>query len=78
MPDFGCDHCGHSRELHLKKHRFGRGCMVCGCIDRPCVTIAWKWGKWTFGFWIDLKNKTYFGIDSGPLEVAWRAAGYRP
>jgi hypothetical protein len=41
-------------------------------------TWAWKWGKWTVGFWIDLKNNTYFGIDAGPLEITWRAPGYRP
>lgn len=40
--------------------------------------VAWKWGKWTFGFWIDLKNQTYFGIDIGPLEIAWHGAAYRP
>lgn len=40
--------------------------------------LAWKWGKWTFGFWTDMTNRTYFGIDIGPLEIVWRAEGYRP
>lgn len=40
--------------------------------------ISWKWGKWTFGFWVDLDNHTLFGIDFGPLEICWRTSGYRP
>jgi hypothetical protein len=40
--------------------------------------VSWKWGKWTFGFWVDRENKTRLGIDVGPLEVVWRAEGYRP
>lgn len=40
--------------------------------------VAWRWGKWTFGFWIDPRNKTLFGIDVGPLEIAWHQEGYRP
>lgn len=40
--------------------------------------VGWKWGKWTFGFWTDPKNKTWFGIDVGPLEIVWRMEGYRP
>ena len=39
--------------------------------------IAWKWRKWTFGFWTDPKNWTFFGIDIGPLEIVWRYEGYR-
>ncbi len=44
-------------------------------IKRPHV--AWKWRKWTFGFWTDPSNWTAFGIDVGPLEVVWRYEGYR-
>lgn len=40
--------------------------------------IAWIWSKWTFGFWHDKKNYTFFGIDIGPLEIVWRYNGYRP
>lgn len=40
--------------------------------------VAVKWGKWTFGFWVDPSNKTWFGIDLGPLEIVWRMEGYRP
>lgn len=40
--------------------------------------IDWKWHKWTFGFWHDYKNHTFFGIDVGPLEIVWRYDGYRP
>jgi hypothetical protein len=40
--------------------------------------VSWKWGKWTFGFWIDPNNHTYFGIDFGPLEIVWHSEGYRP
>jgi hypothetical protein len=40
--------------------------------------IAWKWGKWTIGFWTDAKNHTFFGIDIFPLEIVWRYEGYRP
>lgn len=40
--------------------------------------VAWKWSKWTFGFWWDRDNKTLFGVDVGPLEVVWRYEGYRP
>jgi hypothetical protein len=39
--------------------------------------IAWKWGKWTIGFWTDYKNHTLFGIDIFPLEIVWRFEGYR-
>lgn len=39
--------------------------------------IAWKWRKWTFGFWTDPSNWTAFGIDIGPLEIVWRYEGYR-
>jgi hypothetical protein len=38
---------------------------------------AWKWRKWTFGFWTDPSNWTAFGIDIGPLEIVWRYEGYR-
>lgn len=41
-------------------------------------TLGWKWLKWTFGFWIDPANHTYFGIDVGPLEIVWHSQGYRP
>lgn len=40
--------------------------------------IGWKWLKWTFGFWVDPKNNTIFGIDFGPLEIVWHSEGYRP
>lgn len=40
--------------------------------------VSWKWLKWTFGFWIDPKNHTIFGIDFGPLEIVWHSEGYRP
>ena len=40
--------------------------------------VNWRWLKWTFGFWIDPKNHTYFGIDIGPLEIVWHSEGYRP
>lgn len=40
--------------------------------------IGWKWLKWTFGFWSDPSNCTFFGIDIGPLEIVWRLPGYRP
>ena len=40
--------------------------------------IAWKWGKWTIGFWTDKANHTFFGIDILPLEIVWRYEGYRP
>lgn len=40
-------------------------------------TLGWKWGKWTFGCWTDPGNRTFFGIDLGPLEVIWRYPGYR-
>ena len=40
--------------------------------------IAWKWGKWTVGFWTDAANHTFFGIDLLPLEIVWRYGGYRP
>jgi hypothetical protein len=40
--------------------------------------IGWKWLKWTFGFWSDPDNCTFFGIDFGPLEIVWRLPGYRP
>lgn len=40
--------------------------------------VGWKWLKWTFGFWSDPDNYTFFGIDFGPLEVVWRWPGYRP
>lgn len=40
--------------------------------------VGWKWGKWTFGFWTDSLNFTFFGIDIGPLEIVWRYIGYRP
>ena len=39
--------------------------------------VAWKWDKWTFGFWRDVKNWTAFGIDFRPLEIVWRYEGYR-
>jgi hypothetical protein len=39
--------------------------------------VAWKWRKWTFGFWTDPANWTAFGIDVGPLEIVWRYEGYR-
>lgn len=39
---------------------------------------AWKWRKWTIGFWTDPENKTLFGIDIGPLEIVWRYKGYKP
>ena len=39
--------------------------------------VAWKWRKWTFGFWTDPENWTAFGIDIGPLEIVWRYEGYR-
>lgn len=38
--------------------------------------IKWKWLKWTFGFWRDVENHTFFGIDIGPLEIVWRYEGY--
>lgn len=37
--------------------------------------VAWKWRKWTFGFWTDPSNWTRFGIDFGPLEIVWRRPG---
>lgn len=40
--------------------------------------LGWKWLKWTFGFWCDPANRTWFGIDFGPLEIVWRMEGYRP
>lgn len=40
--------------------------------------MAWKWRKWTIGFWTDPDNRTAFGLDIGPLEVCWRYPGYRP
>lgn len=40
--------------------------------------VGWKWGKWTVGIWRDMANRTRFGIDVLPLEIVWRAAGYRP
>jgi hypothetical protein len=40
--------------------------------------VAWKWWKWTFGFWHDAENHTFIGIDIGPLEIVWRYEGYRP
>lgn len=40
--------------------------------------VAWRWGKWTFGFWVDRANHTLLGVDVGPLEVVWRTEGYRP
>lgn len=40
--------------------------------------VAWKWGKWTFGFWHDADNLTFLGFDFGPLEIVWRYEGYRP
>lgn len=39
--------------------------------------FGWKWLKWTFGVWSDPSNRTYFGIDFGPLEIVWRMPGYR-
>jgi len=39
--------------------------------------IAWKWRKWTIGFWTDPGNWTAFGIDIFPLEIVWRYEGYR-
>jgi hypothetical protein len=26
--------------------------------------VAWKWWKWTFGFWHDAENHTFIGIDA--------------
>ena len=59
-----------------------------GCTRNPVGTkvklksvkpdIAWKWGKWTIGFWTDKANHTFFGIDILPLEIVWRYEGYRP
>jgi hypothetical protein len=43
-----------------------------------CPDVAWRWLKWTFGFWSDPANATLFGIDFGPLEIVWRLPGYRP
>lgn len=40
--------------------------------------VNWRWLKFTFGVWRDMKNHTRFGIDVGPLEIVWRAPGYRP
>lgn len=45
------------------------------CFTPP--DTAWKWRKWTFGFWTDPENWTRFGIDVGPLEICWRSPGYR-
>lgn len=39
--------------------------------------VAWKWRKWTIGFWTDPSNWTRFGIDIFPLEIVWRLPGYR-
>lgn len=39
--------------------------------------VAWKWRKWTVGFWTDPDNWTRFGIDLFPLEIVWRSPGYR-
>lgn len=47
-------------------------------LKSPFPDVAWKWGKWTFGFWVDRANRTAFGVDVGPLEVVWRHEGYRP
>jgi hypothetical protein len=40
--------------------------------------VNWKWLKFTFGVWRDMKNHTKFGIDIGPLEIVWRTEGYQP
>lgn len=47
-------------------------------VESWCPEVNWRWGKWTAGFWIDLRNHTLFGIDLLPLEIVWRTPGYRP
>lgn len=76
-PDPGCPHdyapCPFCDWVEETRSRWRQ---IADVVVDP--DVGWKWGKWTFGFWVDMKNKTYFGIDFGPFEIAWRKEGYRP